>query len=83
MKRIFVLLFCMNSMLAQTLDKVSLISKNKDTLWLADNQLGHTIGQVWDFSCDYKNPPKIIYVKDLSQLLATSRKKEKRSEKRK
>lgn len=50
---------------------VSIVSKNRDTLWLADTSLGRMIGQMWKtgpLPSDTRKPPVIIYVKDLNNL---------------
>jgi hypothetical protein len=50
---------------------VSIVSRNRDTLWLADNPLGRTIGNTWNLGTlpkDTQKPPVIIYIKDLTLL---------------
>ena len=50
---------------------VSIVSKNRDTLWLADTPLGRTIGNTWNLGPlpkDTQKLPIIIYVKDLNNL---------------
>lgn len=52
-------------------DRVSLVSKNRDTLWLADNSLGRMIAQTWSMrqtSKSYQRVPVIIYVKDFNNI---------------
>lgn len=64
-----------------TESKVSAVSKNKDTLWLEDTQLGRKIGETWKIGFN-PNPeeksPVIIYVQNLalvSALTKSTRKK--------
>lgn len=52
-------------------DRVSIVSKNRDTLWLADNSLGKMIAQTWSMgttSKHYQKVPVIIYVKDFNNM---------------
>jgi hypothetical protein len=46
--------------------RISVVSKNRDTLWLVDQPIGHLIASTWDTNPlpDVKKPV-IIFVKDL------------------
>lgn len=44
-------------------DRISVVSKNKDTLWLINNDLGKLIARTWDYpKYIVKNRPRIIMV---------------------
>ena len=52
---IFLLSFSYNSYgQIESMNPVSVVSENKDTLFLADNSVGRIIQEVWD-SCETKN----------------------------
>lgn len=56
----------MKTLLAYTMLNVSLISPNKDTIILQNNELGHKIAQIWiDNPIDSIKTPIIIFTKNL------------------
>jgi hypothetical protein len=53
---------------------VSLVTENRDTLYLADNAIGHTILEVWDKHYPIDRP-KIIFMSEEWITLETFRRK--------
>ncbi len=50
-----------NGVFSQKLNDVSFISKNRDTLFLVDDKLGHIIKDIWKEESNEDEKPTIIF----------------------